>query len=1013
MATDKKIYCDFKQCLIGEWHFKTVEDSIVHDFVLDKEQLIILGIYCNEKALIGKYSLDQTNFPNSWSHSETAYFNEVGLMKAFKHKLSAGKHTIRMKCKINEEAPSAWTADVKIYLYKLSGSENKKVSCLPDKVIKYPASKNCKSSTAEKDLSGYNKGIGEDFRSIGRFGFTKGDGILDCAMTTLGSINRMHLFGHPNYKKTTRWQYSILPRDIDVENRFHGSFPPAQVGIENDEIDISYISVKWGTVFSRKGSKNVRFSCRYSLASAGIMVETDDNRLSLNELEYAGNYTRVMLPLEKGLTIRNISLMDTAYDRNIDGELKENWFLFFGADAFPDIPIQLVMQKRPDKINLHRYNEVLSGADVITSETFGIGFMVSPFGIEAFKADETLSKEFEKDAYVRCHFWSRAVLEYPVNAEEFYKLDEENEKVEIVQKFKYQTIKDEWKTQPLKTAPVPPVLSMLDETKIVDFKKRIIDFKFPTKYGYLKGTTGSEFSSYIIPYMPRTRKFPLKEVNDKNISMLLSDGLEDYFAFHRRFGIDQQAYPYAGSSMEPYAWSSPMFNFMDEKHRAELVAKLSERLAVACDPDHQYKYPITNFTAMMREMPGKERVLEIYADPKMRYINLYNSYKRKDPLSEIEFQICYLNVQLFFNEQIKQGTREEVAALKTPLIENDWGVGLMFYYIWLSAIISGDFRPVRENWKTLSERFDYFEKLHDWACMGSAYTENGTSWVEGANYGAFTSFVNLAEAIGENESYSKGVYLSAKQLALRFAIFRSSQTYFYRFFNHKPWYTTKFFHSEADSQSAFQNVPDLWKDKYRYDGIYNMITEGIFPEIFSALNKFLPDEFTYVRNLAWKAHSIACTDPYNWGRVQESCSCLLAAALNDDYQEERLLQEIDEAETHNGLIKEWRGIHIFSRFLPKHYFKCQLLAWLENRKHLAWLENWTNTEIIRAEYDRKQQKAIIEFKLTDTNGLIRLGVRNKPAFVLFDGKKIKYKTTKNGKLEVYLLSSGTLEILFK
>ena len=54
------------------------------------------------------------------------------------------------------------------------------------------------------DPAGWKNGIGHR-KSPGRFGFSKGDGLLDCAMPALGIVDKMFLCGQEKYRKAYRW----------------------------------------------------------------------------------------------------------------------------------------------------------------------------------------------------------------------------------------------------------------------------------------------------------------------------------------------------------------------------------------------------------------------------------------------------------------------------------------------------------------------------------------------------------------------------------------------------------------------------------------------------------------------------------------------------------------------------------------------------------------------------------------------------------------------------------------
>jgi hypothetical protein len=111
------------------------------------------------------------------------------------------------------------------------------------------------------------------------------------------------------------------------------------------------------------------------------------------------------------------------------------------------------------------------------------------------------------------------------------------------------------------------------------------------------------------------------------------------------------------------------------------------------------------------------------------------------------------------------------------------------------------------------------------------------------------------------------------------------------------------------------------------------------------------------------------------------------------------------------IIREWRGIHIFSRALPENYFLCQLLAWMEMRKHKLWLEHWEETRIESARW--LGDHAEIEFKYSDSGVMkVQCGVTEQPAKILLNGKEISWKTVRAGLIEITVAEAGTLNICF-
>ena len=841
----------------------------------------------------------------------------------------------------------------------------------------------------EPDLTGYTPGIGCR-ETPGRFGFAKGSGFLDYGMPVLGSFDKMYLCGHPEYHKPFRWSYSTLPKGAPR----HGSWRPADHGIEGDTIRINHLSCFWCADLD-----GIEFSCTGSLASPGVITERSDGRMRIGDLEFAGNYQYMMIPRKDG-TLEISTLKDV---RALT--MGKNFLLLFGCTEFPDLPLLLVFQKQPRNMRLE-FRPDSGRLSAIEFENCPLLISATPFGFESFKPIRPDDADFLRKAAERCLFWSRALLAFPVRCEEYFRNDLERKQASIIQKFRYRVIRDEWNTVPLELAPLPPVLSI---SGLYDTQKEM-DFHFPTKHGHLTGRIGNT-SSYVLPWMPTARKFPLcSEGRGSEWKALLKKGFRSYFDFVTSFPESTQSYPYAGAVLEPFAWTATLFNFLDDADREKLSELLQQRLRIVCDPESRYKYPVIDWGYMMKTMPDDQDVLAYYRRPEMNHLVLWNWYERVEPFTKTSYRICYLNVNNFTWKRISEGSREEVRSLNQPMIENDWGLGLTFYYVYLACLISGDFSTVRKSWSLLNDAFSYFSKMHDWACMGTGYSENGILWVEGANYGAFTSYINLAEAIGDRTSWEYGQYLAAKQQALRHGIFRGAQHYFCKLYGVEPWHILKIMEDEASPYPQHMGVPDIMDDlRLRPGGVYNLTTEGLYPELFAGLKEFQKEDYGILlkklKESIRRKPDCAKTD---WTRIQEAASLLICMALDPDFSSEELRDEIDFLRRHGRLFTKWRGIHIFSRRLPENYFEAQLLAWDDMKHHPIWLEYWQNVKILSAEWRDHAAELVFEAK---TGAKIRFGCRMRPVQLLLNGAETAGKFDA-GILELEPETSGNLRIIF-
>ena len=798
--------------------------------------------------------------------------------------------------------------------------------------------------TPAPSVEGYRKGAGHKL-APGRFGMLKGDGLLDCAMSRFGKVDKMFLCGHPRWKKPYAWAYSLLQ-------------DPAELSLP-DEVDVNALRVFWkrgGTTYS------------YSIASPGIVTENSSGSLKISHLEFAGSYRYVM-------TAGEVSAPD-----DFSGGMPENWLLLFGAEEYPDVPLMVMLDRKPARIEFRR----LPGGRLSEVVFHGCSRMttLTPFGFEGLEPETPEHVPFLEDAVSRCRLWSRALLALPVGCREYYRNDYDARKVHIVQCFDYKFFSNEWGTLPLELAPLPPALTLCGQ----ELPEGTADFRFPTKYGYLKGYF-SDSSAYSVAMMETMRKYPLRGESPEIPDLLLED-LDEYLEFESRFPSGWQSYAYPGAVLEGYAYGCSMVNFMPEKAGETIRGELRKRLPLACDPERKYTLLKTDHAYLWRTEPDKETVYRYYTDPAMPKMEMFNLYERVEPYTGCRYYLCYFNCCLISGGHIAEGTRKEVLEYPHPFMENDWGVGLTLYLIYTAALASGDFSAVRKQWSALKKIFLYFDVYHDWACMGAGYAEKGWTWIEGANFGAFPAMINMARTVGDQETAESCTYLAAKMLALCEAKYLAGP-YFARLYHEKPWYGNRFFQEEYSPACNFQFVPaDLSDKRVQPTGISLLTTDAIYPELFESFRKTIPEPH---RDMILRYREALLEGAAATNRVEFSY-LLLNNTLDETVPEREIREDIELAIRTGRFLREWHDINRFENSLPKNYFKAQLYAWLEMRRHPLWLEHWQDVCIEDARWNSAEGKAVLRIAATGESGMIRCGIRREPERIGFSGGKMSWKS---------------------
>lgn len=783
--------------------------------------------------------------------------------------------------------------------------ENAKASPSPSKAafeglldaptVEYPSGEIYEKFSMPDGLSG---GLGADILGYGRFGFAKGDGLLDYSMAGFGIITRPFITGHPRYKERFMWSFSLLP-DGEVESgaltAWNAYIPP-----ENESIKVDWTHTEW----ERQLTDGHFIKYDYSTITPSLLIETDLNYIKMSRLHKLGVYKCATIPLSGGVLTRRQS-DGILYDRERDGELRENFILLSGQGKFPEVPILLTLPRSPRKVFTDRdsVTVLFDGAASEMQLTF-------PYGIELFDPDD-LDEDFYREAVKKAAVDYRLTLARPVKCEEYYKI--EGERVKIYDKFSFRRMKDSTDTPPIFAATLPPPVALAaSEVKEISFDNRS-SLSHPTKYGPLLRVLGTDHTYYELPIPEYREKLPICEENRAEYRALLHSDFDNYLHYHT--DVDEIPTPGGYGFVYQYAIVAKLFSFLDEEDRKKLEEQLRFGVSVVCNPDYAYIGP-----------KGKRCL---------------SWYKRTEPYSGLTFYSTYLHVSGI--NYFTHCDREVIENSDRPFIEIDWGNGMTLYGLWLGAMLSGKLDYVSEHFDVIKRAFDYFLVGMDFACMCVGYAENATLWNDGAGYGAFLGFINLADALGKKDELEVGLYAYAKMCCLRQAMFVSSQKYFAKYYGTEPWYITKFFHEETDGSHTFTSYPrDVIRCDYRTEGLYNLTTEGHYKEAMRMYAEYLRGEVGNLLSAAEGSMLVPITGPTDWkvqyvaaGRrgilsTQETYTYLLLSAYTERFGIDELYRMMNEAADNGRIAKEMIGAEFSHRRVPREWAKVMLLSEIDS-----------------------------------------------------------------------------------
>jgi hypothetical protein len=152
-------------------------------------------------------------------------------------------------------------------------------------------------------------------------------------------------------------------------------------------------------------------------------------------------------------------------------------------------PILIRFEHRPTRLQLgDSLKAEFKGpaGRIVVMPLYGIHRVTGP---EVSSWNDSLPKQAGQDA----QFWTQATTHFPIGTDETYRLDDVHRRVTITDRYRYETIADDWSTPSISIAPVPPITQMAsangyDVRWLSGQVKRSSVATFLGPYSYVKGS---------------------------------------------------------------------------------------------------------------------------------------------------------------------------------------------------------------------------------------------------------------------------------------------------------------------------------------------------------------------------------------------------------------------------------------------------------------------------------------------------------------------------------------------
>jgi hypothetical protein len=266
--------------------------------------------------------------------------------------------------------------------------------------------------------------------------------------------------------------------------------------------------------------------------------------------------------------VRNhIGLLDVDSKAGVNKE-----FLSAAASDRVDVPLLVRLEHRPSAVRRRGLDLVIefpaAAGKVAIMPLWGRRIWL-PEETEAWKSG------LPDEALAQCRLWSRALRDYPVTVAESFAVDAANDTLAVREQFGWASFEDDWKSPPVKAAPVPPMLAVAlgggvpVTFHVADKEVRPADYQLMDMAGKAMGVEGADAYEYRIVRLggylwaePKPRAVspaakPLQEHLERHVAEMVAAGhLAPLYYVHGGLGSDWHAnYYWVGTPEAAYALS--------------------------------------------------------------------------------------------------------------------------------------------------------------------------------------------------------------------------------------------------------------------------------------------------------------------------------------------------------------------------------------------------------------------------------------------------------------------------
>ncbi len=535
-------------------------------------------------------------------------------------------------------------------------------------------------------------------------------------------------WGEPN-------RFTVRVGNLRGSARF-GSRPYLTVAEESGTPELAASEIDWTGKTYRITSGGETRELQMTLLAPFIRYTFPQSEVTLSQ-ENTAEYAAWSTP--GGIRVVRAAAAPDLFDLKRDGNWNAPWLLLFRPSG--GNPLLLVFANQPGALQARIRGNTLEGIRIAGRDGNPVGVVAAgwPWGVSAPDAADW-PKGLPESARRQIVQGVNMALNFPVGCDEVYAIDRAGRRVEIVNRFRFRPVRDDWNTPLESFATLPPLAAFaLEKGKLLKTDP-VEDFKLDTRLGPTAGVRGADAIRYSLP-LPSDEGLTLTGIRGGGE---LEREWNEIFAAGVRYSCGGLTPVTAWTPAKPagelpirnidlFAWNFGMTTalqgglLLSAENRAKLEARCRDRFIA---PVELYQYK--NFAR-----------------------------HREEPFSRLLYPISF--------NSFYPNTTEYAPGIGSKVIYGDANEACSVA-VWVAkqlADVYGQAGLVRGNWNFFRQVMRLERYSDDYAFHAGSCREYGVgAWIDMLNgeYAGMVYYSRLAALAGDRAAEEEGLYRAAKRM---------------------------------------------------------------------------------------------------------------------------------------------------------------------------------------------------------------------------------------------------------